>query len=157
MRILEVLNAWLAEVEWDDVKPEVDEEKKSASANFSYMVNDEFQCDGYFETREEAGLFQIFVYPELTLPPKRLNDIYELVNAINIAMPIGTFHVLAEKRRLRFYTGIDVEDAEISVAMIHNMMGAVGRQLGDRMPRIAAVCFGGKSVQEALDMEISES
>ena len=86
-----------------------------------------------------------------------MDAVYELVNAMNVEMPIGTFHVLSEKRRVRFYAAIDVEDAEFSAAMIHNLMGAVGRQLADKLPRLAALCFGGKSVAEAMEMNVESA
>lgn len=60
---------------------------------------------------------------------------------------------IPDNRQLRFYAAIDVEDAAIEPQHISNMMGAGLRTMARCLPQFMAICFGGKTAEEALEIE----
>ena len=156
MRILEGLKSWLAEMEWE-VETTVNEEDQSSSSVFGYQAGDDFECSGYFDTAEEAGLFKLFLYPKITVPEKQLDAVHVLVNAFNLGTTIGNFQLMADKRRVRYYSAVDVENADFSPALIANIVSAADWQLKDKLPRRVGVCFGGMTPEQAMEMEIEDA
>jgi hypothetical protein len=153
MRITEVIVKWLEEMEWEE-RPEVDEEDQTSSTGFGHSVTDDFSVMCYLDATEKAGFIKLFMYfNDTKIPASKMDEVIKFVNLVNIGIPIGLLAVLPEKKVLRFYASIDVEEAALEPRHISNLLGAGLRAMEKRLPQFMAICFGGKSAEEALELE----
>lgn len=152
MRLTEVVKQWLKEQEWEEV-PEINEENQTSSTGFEYSVGD-FNLNCFFDAKEKAEVFSLYMYLlDAKVPEKRLDEITKLVNVANVNMMIGMLHLLQDERVIRYYGAIDVENAAFEPAHISNMLNAGVHAMSTWLPRYMAVCFGGKTAEEALAAE----
>ena len=152
MRLTNTLNDWLKQNEWEEV-PEVDEEAQASSLSFGYKIED-FSLQGFFETREKAEIFKLFMYfRETKCPEKRLDEVQKFVTEVSNRMPIGSLQLISDDRVMRFYAAIDVENASFEPAHIQNLLNAGGRTLEDALPKYMAICFGNKTAEDVLAQE----
>jgi len=70
----------------------------------------------------------------------------------NLVNGIGALTVMRD-RTLRYYAAIDVEDAAFEPQHISNLLGVGLRTMESRHPQFMAICFGGKSAEEAFEIE----
>ncbi len=153
MRLTDVLREWLTSEEWEE-QPEVDAEAGDSSTAFGFTVGD-FSLECYFATHEQTGFFKLYMYNRDTkVPEKRLDEVLKFCNLMNCAIPVGTVHLLAEHRVIRFFASIDLENAAFEPVHISNLLAAGVRVMASTLPRFMAVCFAGKSAEEAMEMEI---
>lgn len=153
MRITEVIVQWLEGMEWED-RPEVDEEEQTSSTSFAHTVGEDFKVTCYVEAVEKIEFIKLFMYfTDSKIPESKMDEVIKFVNAVNVGIPIGHLAVVTDDRILRYYAGIDVEDAAFEPQHITNMLGAGLRALKYRLPQFMAICFGGKTAEEALEIE----
>lgn len=149
MRLTETLKQWLKEEEWEE-ETEIDEENQNSSTGFGFKVDD-FSLKCYYECNERGEIFKFFMYFfDTKIPEKRLDEVQKLVTAISIGLSIGSLQLLREERVIRFYAGIDVENAAFEPAHITNLLGAGIRTMENCLPKYMALCFGNKSAEEIL-------
>jgi hypothetical protein len=140
---------WLKAEEWEE-QPEVDEENQSSSTSFAYAVDD-FSLQCFFECNERGEVFKLVMYfLDTKVPEKRLDEVQKLVTATSFNMRIGSLQLLPDKRVVRFIGGIDVEAASFDPQHITNLMSAATHTMMWFLPRYIAVCFGGKTAEEAM-------
>jgi len=75
------------------------------------------------------------------------------VNMVNIGTSLGYLAVVRNDRVLMYYAYIDVEDAGFEPAHIENILNAGIRTMKHRLPQFMAICFGGKTAEEALEIK----
>ena len=156
MRITDVIVQWLEMQEWEE-RPEVDEENQTSSTGFDHSVNDDFSVTGYLDAAEKAGFIKLFMYfNDTKIPASKIDEVIKFVNLVNVGIPIGLLAVIPSKKVLRFYAAIDVEEAALEPRHISNLMGAGLRTMERRLPQFMAICFGGKTAEEALEIEPEE-
>ena len=154
MRLTGTVIQWLENEEWEE-RPEVDEEKLTSSLGFKHTVSDDFSVQCYFEVAEKAGFFKLFMYfLDSKIPASKIDEVVKWVNLVNIGLPVGHFVAIPDDRTLRFYAGIDVEDASFEPQHISNMLKAGLQNMEYRLPQFMAICFGGKTAEEALEIEV---
>ncbi len=152
MRLTETLQQWLQAQEWEE-QPEIDEENQTSSTRFGFTVSD-INLDGYFDISEQGQLFKIYMYSkEVKVPEKRLDEIQKFTCEYSKFCFVGQLQLLREQRMLRYYNAIDVEDAAFEPQHITNMLNAAINIMGTALPKYMAICFGGKSAEEALAEE----
>lgn len=152
MKITDVIVKWLEEREWEE-RPEVDEEEQTSSTSFVHNVGD-FSVKCFLDAKEKAGFFKLFMYfLDSKVPEKRLGEVLYFVNEVNQSLGIGALHLIEEDRVIRYFASIDVEDAAFEPKHISNMIGAGLGIMEYRLPQYMAICYGGKTAQEALEIE----
>ncbi len=152
MRLTDTIKQWLTEQEWQE-EPEIDAENQTSSTSFSYSVGD-FSLKCWFEADEQGEVFKVFLYfLDTKVPEKKLDEIQRLCTLLNGRMTIGTLQLLREDRVIRYYGAIDVEDAAFEPQHITNLLNAGLGTMKHNLPRYMAICFGGKSADEALAEE----
>jgi len=152
MRLTDTLITWLKEMEWEE-EPEINEEEQTSSTSFHMSAGD-FGLKSFFEVNEQAEVFKFFMYfLDTKAPEKRLDEVQKLVSAASMRMMLGNIQLLRDERVIRYYNSIDVEDAAFEPAHISNMLNAGVSAMRTNLPRYMAVCFGGKTAEEALEEE----
>ncbi len=155
MRLTDTLITWLKQKEWEE-EPEVNEEEQTSSTGFGFSVGD-FSLKCFFEASEQIEVFKIFMYfLDTKVPEKRLDEVQKLVNIASIRMLLGNIQLLRDDRVIRYYHAIDVEDAAFEPEHISNMLGAGVSAMKTYLPIYMAICFGGKTAEEALTEEQEE-
>ena len=155
-RLTEVVAKWLEAQEWEE-RPETKEERMTSSTEFSYQLNDDFTAKCFLEVVEKAGFFKVYMYYfDTKIPVPKINEVVTFANLANAKIPVGELIVHPEDnmRVIKFYLGMDFEDAAFEPQHISNMLSSGLRTLKERLPQMMAICFGGKSAEEAVDMEI---
>lgn len=153
MRITDVIVKWLEEMEWEE-RPKIDEEEQSSSTGFGHSVNDDFSVKCYLDAAEKVGFIKLYMYfLDSKIPASKIDEVIKFVNLVNEGIPIGHLAVIPDDRVLRFYAAIDVEEAALELRHISNLMGAGLRTMERRLPQFMAICFGGKTAEEALEIE----
>ena len=156
MRITDVIVQWLEIQEWEE-RPKVNEEKQTSSTGFDHSVNDDSSVTCYLDAAEKAGFIKLFMYfRDSKIPESKINEVIKFVNLVNEGIPIGHLTVISDDRVLRYYAAIDVEEAALEPRHISNLMGAGLRTMERRLPQFMAICFGGKTAEEALEIEPEE-
>lgn len=152
MRLTNTIKQWLADKEWSD-EPEIDEKKQTSSTATGIMVGD-FKLKLFIDAIEKSEVFKIYGYfLDAKVPEKKLDEVQKLITEIGNQMMVGTLHLLREDRVIRYYGAIDVENAAFEPAHITNLLNAGLRTMESNLPRYMAVCFSGKTAEEALEME----
>ena len=152
MRITDVVIEWLEEREWEE-RPEVNEEKQTSSTGFDYQVSDDFSVKCYLDAAENQGYIKLFMYfLDTKIPESKIKEVTKFVNMVNLGIGVGHLVVIPDDRCLRYYAGIDVEDAALEPRHISNLLNAGLRTMEKRLPQLMAICFGGKSAEEVLEL-----
>jgi hypothetical protein len=152
MRLTETLKQWLKEQEWDDT-PDIDDENQTSSTGFGFTVGD-FNLNCWFDISEKAEVFKFFAYfNDTKVPEKKLDEVQRFVTAVSNGMVLGNVQLLPEKRTIRYYNAIDVENAAFEPAHIQNLLNAGLRTMEIRLPQYMAICFGGKTAEEVFAEE----
>ena len=152
-RITKVIQSWLKEMEWEE-KPDIDDEENTSSTGFTYSVSDDFSVKCFLDAAEKAGFIKLFMYfLDSKIPESKITEVIKFANMVNIGIPIGHLAVITEDRQLRYYAAIDVDEAAFDTQHISNLIGAGLRTMKYRLPQFMAICFGGKSAEEAMEIE----
>lgn len=153
MRITDVVVEWLEFQEWEE-RPEVDEEEQTSSTSFGHKISDDFSVKCFFEAAEKACFIKFYMYFfDSKIPAAKVDEVIKFVNLVNSVNAIGSLAVIPDERVLRFYAAIDVEDAALEIQHLSNLLGAGLRTMEARLPQFMAICFGGKTAVEALEIE----
>ena len=151
MRITSIVAQWFEEQEWEE-RPTVNEEKQTSSTGFGYQVSDDYSVKCYLDAAENQGNIKLFMYfNETKIPESKIKEATRFVNMVNVGIGIGHLVVIPDERCLRYYAGIDVENATLEPRHISNLLNAGLRTMEKRLPQLMAICFGGKSAEEAIE------
>ena len=152
MRLTNTVKQWLAAKEWSE-EPEINEQQQTSTTDSGISIGD-FKLKLYFEVMEKGEIFKIYVYFfDAKVPEKKLNEVQKLITGISNQMVVGTLQLLRDDRVIRYYAAIDVENAAFEPAHITNLLNASLHTMEINLPRYMAVCFGGKTADEALEMD----
>ena len=134
MRITEVWQQWLTDQEWEE-KPEINEEKQSSSTQFGVTIND-ISATCFVEISEKAGYFKLYAYPEIPVDVSNLGELLKkIAEDTKSKQVLGSVHLLqGEENSLRYYAGIDVDNAPISTQLIQNVLADMSRVFENWLP-----------------------
>lgn len=153
MRLTNTVIEWLEAMEWEE-RPEIDEAEQMSTTAFSYSLDNELKVMCYLDTYEKEGFVSLCIYfRDSKFPENKRGEVLKFINLVNLRNVIGCLHALEDDRNIRFSVSIDAEDAAFEHQHISNMLGAGVRLMELRLPQFMAICFGGKSAEEAVDME----
>jgi hypothetical protein len=83
-------------------------------------------------------------------------EVLKMLNILNCDYPVGSLRVTPEERSLICYHGMDFDDASFETQHIANMFGMLTAIMKYRIPQVLAICFGGMTAEEALEIEPEE-
>ncbi len=150
-RLTQVVAKWFAEQEWEE-RPEIDEEKKSSSTNFGYKLGD-FSVKCWLDVEENGQYFKIFIYFfDTKVPEAKVPEVLKWINLVNNFYRIGTMYLKTDTRVICFYHGNDYENASFETQHISNTVNYLTSALEYRLPQFMAICFGGKTAEEAWEI-----
>jgi len=151
MRITNVIIEYLANQEWGE-RPEINAEDRTSSTHFTYgLSNNDFTVECYFDADEVHELIKLYVYFKASkIPASKVDEVIRFVNLSNKWAASG--HLIQDEY-LRYYAAIDVENASLEPQHLTNMVAAGFGVMQLRLPQFMAICFGGKTAEEALEIE----
>ena len=112
------------------------------------LENGAFDC--FAEAREQAEMFLFYSYiPEIVPQPKRAQVALFLTRA-NLGLTSGCFELDLDEGRVRFRTGIDVENDRLTRALVEKVVDANLRTMDHYYPGMMAVMFGNRTPEEVI-------
>ncbi|OJX40393.1 MAG: hypothetical protein BGO78_11045 [Chloroflexi bacterium 44-23] len=111
--------------------------------------NGRFSCQA--EINENQKIFYFYSYFPVNVPPEKRSQIAELITRINYGMRVGNFELDYEDGEVRFKTSIDVENVDLSQALVSNHVYANVWTMDRYLSALFAVIYGNISPQEAAD------
>lgn len=151
-RITKVIQSWLKGQGWEE-KPDINDENNTSSTLFVHSVGEDFSVKCYLDAAEEACFIKMYMYfLDSKIPESKIGEVTKFVNLVNLVNGIGVLCVMRD-RTLRYYASIDVEDSALEPQHISNLLSAGLRTMLARLPQYMAICFGGKTAEEAFDIE----
>jgi len=152
-RLTEVVAKWFEEKEWED-RPEINEEEQTSSTDFGLQLSEDFSVRCYFDTDEKRSFFKMYIYfLDAKVPAAKMPEVLKWINAVNYNNPVGCFHLIESERHIRLYHGMDFEDASFETQHISNIYKMMSDIMEYRLPQFMAICFGGKTAEEALEIK----
>jgi hypothetical protein len=110
--------------------------------------NGRFTCQA--EINESQNIFYFYSYFPVNVPSEKQAIVAELITRANYGMRVGNFEMDYEDGEVRFKTSIDVENNELTYALVSNHVYANVWTMDRYLPALFAVIFGTISALEAL-------
>jgi len=152
-RLTEVVAKWFEEREWEE-RPEINEEEQTSSTGFGLQLSEDFSVKCYFDAAEKPSFFKMYIYFfDAKVPAAKIPEVLKWINAVNCIYAIGCFHLIESERQIRLYHGMDFEDASFETQHISNIYKMMSDIMEHRLPQFMAICFGGKTAEEALEIK----
>lgn len=147
--ITETIEQWAAGT-WD--RPPDFKRGDDGSGTLRFTHNAECgKLDGYLEISDSKSLIVIYLYAPETLPEGNLTQAMDAVARINQDMVIGNVEIDRKNENLfRFRAGIDVEDGDLSHAMLDNLLRIAIGTIEQYFPALLSVCFAGVTPEQAI-------
>lgn len=111
--------------------------------------NGKWTC--YAQVNEDQYLFFFYSVCPVNIPEERRLTVAEYLTRANYGLKIGNFEMDFSDGEVRYKTSVDVEGAELTPALISNMVYANVWTLDRYLPGILAVSYGSKSAVEAIE------
>src|SRR5512142_1586506 len=117
-RILEAIRKFLDEDDW----PYSLVEGRTVYKTGFEGKNGQFTC--YAQERGEQEQFVFYSIFPVRTPEDKMDDVAEFITRANYGMIIGNFELDYGDGEIRYKTSVDVEDIEISEALVRHMVYA---------------------------------
>ena len=104
----------------------------------------------YARVDEEQRRFLFHSLMGLNIAPLYRPAVLEYLNRVNYRLLIGSFEMDMERGDVRFRTGVEVPEGELSVAMVRSLVYANVRAMDYYFPGVIAVMNSGLSPMAAL-------
>ena len=154
--LIDVTKEWMNEPRFEGNSLDVAEDGKQAQCR--YQANAESgNYSVFIDMDTEKQWICLYQYSKQAIPPNRRSEIAELFTRINANCKQGSLDLLMDEGRFRFRYGLDIEDSELSVAMLKKMDQLACTTLDDYAPAIAAVAYAGKTASSALASLLGQS
>lgn len=105
----------------------------------------------YADAREETGYFLFFSVCPVNVPPAKRTAMAEFICRANYGLPIGNFEMDVDDGEVRFKTGIDTEDTQLTDPIIRNLVYANVLAMDRYLPGIMNVIYSEMSPAEAIE------
>jgi hypothetical protein len=150
-KLTNVIAQWFEEQEWEE-RPEINEEDETSSTYFGYKTGD-FSLKCYFAAAEKPVFFTMYIYfMDTKIPEAKIPEVLKWLNLVNCSYPLGTLHFVHDDRIIRCHHGMDYDDATFETQHISNVFNILKSIMEYRLPQVLAICFGGKTAEEALEV-----
>jgi hypothetical protein len=111
--------------------------------------NGKWTC--YAQTNEDQFLFFFYSVCPINIPEDKRLVVSEFITRANYGLKIGNIEMDFNDGEVRYKTSLDVENDELSPALISNMVYANVWTLDRYLPGIFAVVYGNKDPQDAIE------
>jgi hypothetical protein len=111
--------------------------------------NGKWSC--YAQINEEKYIFQFYSVCPVNVPPERRSAVGEYLTRANYGLLVGNFEFDLRDGEIRYKTSVDVENAELSQAIIKNQVYANVWSFDRYLPGIFSVVYGNMEPIEALE------
>lgn len=144
---LEVMEAVLFELEWDDPLT-YDADERRCVYDTGIMINDQ-KFELFCSVDDGVDLATVYLYAPLRVPSERLSETLTLVNYINTRLLLGLVNVF-EDGQLQFRCRIDVEGGTLGPTMVMTMIDAAIKTFREWFERLALVALGGATADDII-------
>jgi hypothetical protein len=107
----------------------------------------------YANAREQEAQLLVHSVMDQRVPAKRRKEVALFLTRANFGLLIGNFELDLDDGELRYKTSIDVEDAELTDALIDHLVLANVTTMDRYLPGIEAVVAGAKADDAIADVE----
>ncbi len=111
--------------------------------------NGRFSCQA--EINEDQQIFYFYSYFPVNVPPEKRADVAEFITRANYGMRVGNFELDYEDGEVRFKTSVDVENVEMSQALVSNHVYANVWTMDRYLPGLFAVIYGNINPKDAAE------
>lgn len=108
----------------------------------------DFICVG--KVLEQKSQFVFYTGFPTKIPNKKRQTIAEVLTRANFGMAIGNFEMDLDEGEVFYKVGIDVENGQLTPALVENMVYACVFTMEKYFPAIMAVLYGDASPQDAI-------
>lgn len=144
MRILKALEDFFTEDDWAFGRVE---NRPILRMGFSGQ-NGNWTC--YAQAREEDEQFLFYAICPLTIPENRRSAVSEYLTRANYGMVVGNFEMDLDDGEVRFKSSVDVQDVELSPALVRNAVYPAALMMDKYLPGLIGI-LGGKEAKDAID------
>ena len=116
-------------------------------ANFSGK-NGRLNC--YAQTHEEQFIVFFYAICPVNVPEERRLAVAEFLTRANFGLKVGNFEMDMDDGEVRFKTSIDVEKAELTRALVSNLVYANVWTMDRYLPGVLTVIYGSESPLQAI-------
>ena len=102
------------------------------------------------QVREDLEIALLYSVPPLRVPEDRRVEVAQYLTRANYGLLIGNFELDMDDGEVRYKTAIDVENAELSDALIAGMVRANCATTDRYFPGLVAIVHGGATASEAI-------
>lgn len=154
MPLTDVIIEWLKEKEWEE-RPNIHEAGRDSTTEWFHKINEDFAVLCYLEADEDNGVIKLFMYfNDSKIPATKIKEATKFANLVNVITPIGHLAVVTgDSRVLRYYASIAMDGVQLETRHISNLLDAGFRTMESRLPQLMAICVGGKTAEEAIELE----
>jgi hypothetical protein len=142
--LLEAVKTWLTEDEWPVMQPEGTTILRTAYSG----KNGSFNCSA--QIRENQFLLLFYSVCPVHIPEDRRPAVAEYITRANYGLSIGNFEMDYTDGEVRYKSSIDVENTELTPALIHNVVYASVWMMDRYLPGIMQVIYANTDPSEAI-------
>ena len=102
------------------------------------------------QAREDLDIALLYSVPPLRVPEEKRNEVAIFLTRANYGLLIGNFELDMDDGEVRYKTSIDVEDDELSAALIAGLVRANCATTDRYFTGLVAIVHGGATAIEAL-------
>jgi len=104
----------------------------------------------YANVNEEKGFFSFYSVCPINVPEDRRSTVAEFLTRANYGLMIGNFEMDYRDGEVRYKTSLDVENAEINLALIGNLVNVNLLMMDRYLPGILMCIYGNESAEAAI-------
>lgn len=145
-RIFDAMNKFFTDDDWNFEKLG---DREVLRMGFS---GDDGQWACFAQAREKQEQFVYYSVAPVKVPEDRRAAMAEFIARANYGMIIGNFEMDFSDGEVRYKTSIDVEDAELSHALIKHLVYANVLTMDRYLKGIMGLAFSGQSAIEAVQL-----
>ena len=104
----------------------------------------------YANVNEEKGFFSFYSVCPINVPEDRRSTVAEFLTRANYGLMIGNFEMDYRDGEVRYKTSLDVENAEINLALIGNLVNVNLLMMDRYLPGVLKCIYGNESAEAAI-------
>jgi len=112
-------------------------------------TNGKWTC--YAQVNEEQRLFFFYSVCPINVPEERRPQVAEYITRANYGLKIGNFELDFEDGEVRYKTSVDVENDDLTQALVSNHVYANTWTMDRYLPGLLAVVYGDVQPKDAIE------
>jgi hypothetical protein len=110
--------------------------------------NGKWTC--YAQVNEDQQIFFFYSVCPINVPEEKRKEMAELLTRANYGLKVGNFELDFSDGEVRYKTSVDVEDTDLTPALVHNLVYANVWTMDRYLPGILLTAYGSVSPEEAI-------